>query len=266
MAKLCFVEALNKIALYLHAAVALRSPHWTGLPLLPRSLSGDGPHSRSAYNSFIAWIKYLALPSATTIVDVGANHGDFARAANVWFPDAKILLVEPLPKMQRHLEESIRSRRPNWHLLPCAFGAQPGRLPLSVDENRDDIGSLAGFSEEYLRANPEARASREIICDVKTLDDAATELRIDHIDLLKIDVEGFEFEVLKGAGRMMERTTSIVVEVSLVRKVSESNALVEMLNRLTNHGFDIVAVIPSLFDPKEPWRPREFNILARRTK
>jgi FkbM family methyltransferase len=266
MGKHCFVEALNKIALYLQAAAALRSPHWPGIPFFPKSLCAGIPYSRSAYNSFIAWIKRLELPTATQVVDVGANHGDFARAANTWYPAAQVLLVEPLPKMQRCLEKAIQDGRRNWRLLPCALGAEPGRLPLFVDENHDDIGSLAGFSEEYSRTNPEARASKEIICDVKTLDAAAAEAGIDHIDLLKVDVEGFEFEVLQGAERVLGKTTAVIIEVSLVRKAGDANALVAMLDRLAKQGFDIVAVIPSLFDPQQPWRPREFNVLARRPK
>jgi len=258
------MEALNKIALYLKAAVALRSPHWTGFPLLPKSTSNGTPHSRAAYNSFIIWIKRLALPSARVIVDVGANHGDFANAASTCFPEADVIVVEPLPKMQRCLEQTIRERRKKWRLLACALGAERGRLPLFVDEGDDNIGSLAGFSQEYLNTNPHARLSREVICDVRTLDDVALEMGLTHIDLLKIDVEGFEFEVMKGANDMVEKTKAVIVEVSLVRRAEASTALVEMLTLLTKHGFQTVNVIPSLTDPNESWKPREFNILARR--
>jgi FkbM family methyltransferase len=252
------------MALYLQAAAALRSPHWLGLPLIPKALCPGIPHSRNACNSFILWIKRLDLPSATLIVDVGANHGDFAHAATTCFPEAGILVVEPLPKMQRCLEQIIRTQRKKWRLLPCALGAERGRLPLFVDEGRDDIASLTGFSDEYRKANPQARPSGEMICEVKTLDDVAVELGIGHIDLLKIDVEGFEFEVLKGAGRLLKKTTAIIVEVSLVRKAGTSNPLVEMLDLLARHGFHVVNIIPSLFDTDEPWKPREFNLLARR--
>ncbi len=258
------MEALNRIALYLQAAAALRSPHWTGLPLVPKSLGNGIPFSRSAYNSFIIWIKRLALPSATVVVDVGANHGDFANAASTCFPEADVILVEPLPKMQLSLEQAIRGRRKRWRLLPCALGSERGRLPLFVDERDDNIGSLTGFSGEYLETNPEARLTKEMPCEVRTLDDVAAEMGIGRIDLLKIDVEGFEFEVMKGARQMLGKTEAIIVEVSLVRRAEASTALVEMLDLLTKHGFQIVNIIPSLHDPHEPWRPREFNILARR--
>lgn len=258
------MEVLNRIALYVQAAAALRSPNWNGLPLVPKSLGRGLPFSRSAYNSFVVWIKQLALSSAGVVFDVGANHGDFARAASACLPQARVILVEPLPKMQAWLEETIRSRQPNWQLLRCALGNERAQLPLFVDEKDDNIGSLAGFSPEYLKANPSAHISEQVLCEVRTLDDVATEMGVNHIDLLKIDVEGFEFEVMRGAGRMLGRTTAVVVEVSLVRRPDASMALVEMLDLLTKHEFQIVNVIPSLPDPAAPWRPREFNVMARR--
>lgn len=258
------MNALNKCLLYFRAAAALRSPNWPGLPLLPKPFGSDLPGNRSEYNSFILWMQQIGLPGARWIVDVGANRGDFARAASACFPQAEVVVVEPLPQNQRHLEQAIRCRKKNWRLLPCALGAEPGRLPLFVDEQRDDIASLVGFSEEYLRTNPAARPAAGTLCEVKTLDAVAAEMGIEQIDLLKIDVEGFEFEVLKGAGQMLAKTTSAIIEVSLVRKTGVSNALVEMLDLLTRNGFQVVNVIPSLFDPVEPWKPREFNVLARR--
>jgi|SRR5580692_2481925 FkbM family methyltransferase len=258
------MEVFNKMALYMQAATVLRSPHLPGFPLLPRSLCSSVPYSRAAYNSFIIWIKRLALPSARVIVDVGANHGDFANAANTCFPKAEVIVVEPLPKMQMCLDKIIRDQHKNWRLIKCAMGAEPGTFPLFIDEEHDDISSLVGFSPEYLKANPRAQSSEKLVCEVRTLDKTAAEMEIDRIDILKIDVEGFEFEVMKGAAHILGKTCAVIVEVSLVRKTGGSALLVEMLELLTKHGFEIVNVIPSLFDPQEPWRPREFNILARR--
>jgi FkbM family methyltransferase len=206
----------------------------------------------------------LALPSARVIVDVGANHGDFANAASTCFPEAEVMVVEPLPKMQIYLDKIIRDQHKNWRLIKCALGAEPGTFPLFIDKEHDDIGSLVGFSPEYLKTNPKAQSSEKLVCEVRTLDKIAGEAKIDRIDLLKIDVEGFEFEVIKGASHILGKTNAVIVEVSLVRKTGGSSLLVEMLELLTKHGFEIVNVIPSLFDPQESWRPREFNVLARR--
>jgi FkbM family methyltransferase len=258
------MEILNKMVLYVQAATALRSTHWQGFPLVPKSLCANVPHSRSAYNSFIIWIKQLSLPSARVIVDVGANHGDFANAASTCFPKADVMVVEPLPKMQMCLDKIIRDQHKKWRLMKCALGAEPGTLPLFIDEAHDDISSLVGFSPEYLKANPQAHLSGKLVCEVTTLDKIAAETNIDRIDLLKIDVEGFEFEVMKGAAQILEKTCAVIVEVSLVRQTGKSSPLVEMLELLTKHGFEVVNVIPSLFDLQETWQPPEFNIVARR--
>jgi FkbM family methyltransferase len=261
------VNAAEKLLLYLRSVVALRSPNLSGLPLIPKQFSRGLPYSRNAYNTFLLWIRQLGLSSATTVLDVGANHGDFAQAASALFPEAGVLLFEPLPDMQRHLNALIETSQPKWRLMPCALGNEPGRFPLFIDESDDAIGSFTGFTDDYLKANPQARPAREILCEVRTLDDVAREQNIKAIDLLKIDVEGFEFEVLKGASSALQTTRAVIVEVSLIRRAGgTAHPLVEMLDLLTGGGFHVVEIIPSLFDPASPWKPTEFNVLMRRSE
>jgi FkbM family methyltransferase len=259
------VNAAIKLLLYLRSAAMLRSFNLLGLPLIPKSLWRRVPFSRNAYNSFLLWIHRLSLPGAKTILDVGANHGDFAQAASTLFPDATVFLFEPLPEMQAHLGKLIEYGQRTWKLVPRALGSQRGEFPLFVDDDDDAIGSFTGFTEEYLKANPRAHPTRAVMCQVQTLDEAAGEQGIESIDMLKIDVEGFEFEVLKGAEQSLQRTRAIIIEVSLVRHASgTAHPLVAMLERLTGAGFQVVEIIPSLCDPATPWKPAEFNVLMRR--
>jgi FkbM family methyltransferase len=259
------VDAYSKIRLYLRSSVALRTLNLRGCPLIPKRLWPGVPSSRNAYNTFVLWIRQLGLEQAATVLDVGANHGDFAQAASACFPSAKVFLFEPVPDLQRKLAGMIRVRRPNWQMVACALGSQPGTFPLYVDQGDDETGSLAGFTEDYLEANPRARPSHEILCEVRTLDDVAREQSITAIDLLKIDVEGFEFEVIRGGLNALQTTRSIIAEVSLIRRTTESQIpLLGMLNVLTDLGFHVVDVVPSLFEPARPWHPVEFNVLMRR--
>ena len=102
---------------------------------------------------------------------------------------------------------------------------------------------------------------------IDTLDNFCRREGIRKIDLLKIDVEGFEFAVLDGANEMLLNTTAIIIETSLVRTTDENPApLAEMVSRLTRNGFYVVAVHPMMFGraAHEQWRPCEYNILARR--
>jgi len=205
------------------------------------------------------------LPHVTQLVDVGANHGDFSQATEALYPQCKALLVEPLPILHPELERRCAERANRWQLAKCALSREPGTATLYIDQEQDAIASLNAFSEDYLQANPNSRSSQTFECKVQTLDGLCAEQGIRKIDLLKIDVEGFEFEVLEGGKEMLQSTESLIVEVSLVRRPGDVDALERMLTLLRSSGFRLVELLPSYAAPDQPWLPVEFNILARRS-
>lgn len=256
--------ALEKAQLYLRASLALRNLNLRGLPILPKGLFSLPLHNRSAYNEFVTWIRLLQLRLVRWVVDVGANHGDFAEAAAAYFPDTTVLLVEPLPQLHDELERRCLLHGGKWLLEKSALGGEEVVLPFHVAADQDAIGSLIGFSPRYNEVNPQAKIS-QMSCKVRTMDAITAEKKIPAVDLLKIDVEGFEFEVLKGAADSLQRTRALIVEVSLIRHAKNvRNPLVAMLDFLSQRGFDTVNIIPSVFDPIFPWKPVEFNILAKK--
>jgi FkbM family methyltransferase len=257
----------RKARLYLRAAFCLRRLNLLGLPIVPKFLYPYAPHNRGAFNEFILWIRQqLQIVRASVIFDVGANHGDFSLAASCCFRDSDIWLFEPIPNLQPELQTRASHQKNHWHLQSIALGSRCEVLPLQIDSGNDAIGSLVGFGESYLQINPEARANTKIDVQVETLDGFCEEHSIRKIDLLKIDVEGFEFDVLDGAMQMLERTQAIIIEVSLVRKAQgEPGPLLEMIRRLTAAGFHIVGLIPMRLDRgEESWLPVEYNVLARK--
>jgi FkbM family methyltransferase len=258
------MSLFSKLSAYVYAAAALRGPNLRGLPFIPKSLCPDSPANREAFNQFVFWIRALQLSCVNRVVDVGANHGDFALAASALFPMAQVLMVEPLPTLQPELERRCSRRNGRWRLESCALGSKPGSATLYVDPNADAIGSLVGFSDEYLKVNPLAKVGQTLVCTVRTLDDLCVESGIETIDLLKIDVEGFEFETLRGGARMLRATNALVIELSLVRRADGLRALSEMLDVLSGAGLRLVECYPSLYSVKNPWLPVEFNLLARR--
>jgi len=256
----------HKLVLYAKAASALRSLNMTGLPLIPKKIFPNAPYNRSAYNTFVLWIKELGLSNVDRVFDVGANHGDFARSVSACFPSAYISLFEPLPALWPCLEKLAAHRAGRWSVKPFALGAAGGTLPLHISAGDDSIGSFVGFEEKYRMANPSASPSKAIESRIERLDDFCSREGIESIDLLKIDVEGFEFDVLAGAERMLANTHALIVEVSLIRQAcGESEPLLRMLEMLLRAGFHLVTAVPSFYaQGAEAWKPLEYNILARR--
>lgn len=256
---------LRKLAAYGRSVQVLGKIHARGCPVIPKRLFSRAPYNREHYNEFICWMGRLCPRGARLIIDVGGNHGDFAEAASTLFPEAEIWLFEPLPSLSEELEKRACRHRKPWMVNRCALGAQESIMDLTVDPERDDIGSLVGFGSAHQENARSPVPSQKIPCQVRSLDSYRGRLPCEKIDLLKIDVEGFEFEVLQGAREVLAKTQAILVEVSLMRgEFLEPDRLSKMLALLAGAGMMTEAVIPSWFSARHPWLPVEFNVLARR--
>jgi FkbM family methyltransferase len=138
------------------------------------------------------------------VFDVGANAGQTARAALAAFPGAHIFSFEPHPKVFAELKANIRDKRAT--LNDLALGAEAGEVMLY------EYGDKGGGASLRNSLVPNARSalqfgytSKPISVRCTTLDQFCIDRGIAHIGLLKIDVEGFELSVLKGAHDMLRR-------------------------------------------------------------
>jgi FkbM family methyltransferase len=139
------------------------------------------------------------------ILDVGANIG----LAAVWFhhfnPTHPIFCFEPLPENAA----LIRMNCPRAHIEQVAVGAQHGTVKLKVDSH----GVMA--SKICSPANSMANrigSAGEIEFMTTTIDAFADLHKPNRVALLKIDAEGMEDEILKGASQVLQRTSQIVLE------------------------------------------------------
>jgi hypothetical protein len=256
---------LQKLIAYWRAVGVLKKIHARGCPAIPKILIPWAPHNREHYNEFIVWINKLCPGEARLIIDVGANHGDFAEAAGTLFPQAEIWLFEPLPFLCEELRKKSGRHSKPWAVHQCALGEKSSITDLWIDPMRDDIGSLVGFGGSHQENACSPARPEKVSCEVRPLDSYATKFPPGKIDLLKIDVEGFEFEVLEGGRQMLARTCAVLVEASLMRgDTLAPDRLGRMLELLARAGLMAVEVIPSWFSAKNPWLPVEFNILAKR--
>ncbi len=128
-----------------------------------------------------------------TIFDVGGNFGQTALRFASAFPPAKVFTFEPVPSSFERLLSAIADHK-NIQGHNLAFGDQPGtaRLNLTSSAGTNTLVATAATIDS-------------IDVRVDTLDAFAAAQGIGTIDLLKIDVEGFELQVLKGATDLLTR-------------------------------------------------------------
>lgn len=172
-----------------------------------------------------------------TIFDVGANQGKMAERLLRIFPEAEVYAFEPAAKAFALLSEKARSQ-PRLHAYHMALGATTGEATLYLNDNEEMC---------TLRDNQARGAAGETKIKVDTLDRFCHEhadLRGNTLDLLKIDTEGFEIEVLKGAGSLLmeRRIRFIYAECSARLSDKEHTSFHELNSHLARLGYNFIAL------------------------
>lgn len=135
------------------------------------------------------------------IFDVGANIGDYSLQINDVFKDVqnvKIFAFEPVRKTFEILSKNTAETK-SIEIFNFGFGDSDESKPFFQDKNDSTIGSLYDRKLDHF----DIKLTEGEDVSIKKLDDFCVENKIDMIDFLKIDVEGYEMAVLKGANRML---------------------------------------------------------------
>ena len=138
-----------------------------------------------------------------TIIDAGANEGQFAVAVAKLFPEATVYSFEPDPDTFTRLVRNVRAfSRVRPHLL--ALGDKRQQMPFYVDANTQ-VSSLLRPSEKRLRAFPNTRTEKVLTVNVDTLSEFFATNELARPILLKLDVQGYEHLVLEGAAHLLPK-------------------------------------------------------------
>lgn len=217
------VERAAAVAGMLATPVGRRALRWT-------------PRSVAALRLVRALLAHGVRPA--TVIDVGANSGQFARAAVELF-DCPVHSFEPLPEAADAFMENLADRR-EVHLHRTALGAREG--------------STAFFPHEYSLASSvlpqavEAPATwtdeqEPIDVPITRLDDALAPGALLTPILLKLDVQGFELEVLAGAPRTLARSDALVVELAFEAAYRDQPLAADVLEVLADAGWRLNALL-----------------------
>ncbi|HEY1410842.1 MAG TPA: FkbM family methyltransferase [Rhodopila sp.] len=155
-----------------------------------------------------------------TILDVGANHGDYASAIKRLAPDSTVYAFEPHPKNFAALKTAADNS--NFTAVPLAVSNISGTVEL-YDFADQDGSTQASLGMDTIAFHNSASVSHKIQCT--TLDDFVSGNNIGCIDLLKIDTEGFDLRVLQGGEKTIRAGIAKLIQfeiipADIVRKVT----------------------------------------------
>lgn len=143
-----------------------------------------------------------------SILDVGANKTSWSKMAKKIFPDAWVYLIEPQIEMLGYMESFCKEFENSNYFLVAA-GAKEGFLTLTIWDDLEG-SSLIPKPDENLKISGKQRQ-----VEIKVIDDLIESSKIKLPELIKLDIQGFELEALRGAKKTFGYTEVYILEVSM---------------------------------------------------
>ena len=215
-----------------------------------RKLTGFDVVRYNSYNfNQLRRSQLLAKTGISCVLDVGANNGQYGRELRTAGYRGRIVSFEPLSKALVELA-SQAARDPLWICRKAAMGDRNGRAAIHIAGNSVS-SSILPMLAAHSEAAPESCyvGTEEVV--MVTLESVFHEVAAEDDNIwLKLDVQGFENQVLDGAGKTLDNVRAIEMELSMQPLYENQTLYVEMIQRLAKSGFSLAMIDPGLRDAR----------------
>jgi len=190
---------------------------------------------------------WLVTSGIKTIIDVGANTGQFARAIHEVLPETYIYSFEPLPDCFTELQRTMGGMK-NFRAFNTALAERDGEAEF-YRSSWSPSSSLLPMQQLHKQNFPfTAGESRETV-KVRRLDDCVRELMIENEILVKLDVQGAEDKVIGGGKSLLQRAKVLIVETSMDSLYKGQPLFADIFKLLEGLGFRYKGGLSQAFSP-----------------
>lgn len=227
---------------WVRSTTSLRMRNWFRIKLgrYPKSLQSRYPD-----------IAEIDLRHGHVVIDVGANIGQFSEVALAYSPLIDLHVFEPIPAAFKDLTSCLAPYG-EVKLSNCALASHPGRGELKV-RSYDECTSLLDPSEKLENGllGLDLSVKQTIPIEITTLDEYVIAHSLRRIKLLKLDVQGYELEVLKGAAKSLASVDWIYLEAQIQELYVGAPTFSEIACFLKARGFLLVRMCAFKYDEND---------------
>lgn len=176
------------------------------------------------------------------ILDVGANTGQFVSAIRTAGYQGNVVSFEPLSDAHKELQRRA-ANDDRWHVHErAAIGDFDGEIEINVSRNSvsSSVLPMLDAHSEAERRSAYVAVEKVPICTLNSV--SSRYLKDAHRPFLKIDTQGFEWQVLDGAQEVLPRIVGVLCELSLVPLYEGQHLWKEVLGRLEGEGFSLWSI------------------------
>lgn len=181
-----------------------------------------------------------------TVVDIGANRGQFALAVRQWTPNARVISFEPLLG-PASVFRKVFAGDDRVVLHQAAIGPRSEQRKMHVSA-RDDSSSLLPISAVQTAMFPGTGEIATTEVRVGPLEDFISADALRSPAMLKLDVQGFEYEALIGCESMLPHFDWVYCECSFVEFYSGQKPASDVIQWLTRKDFDLAGIHNTAYD------------------
>lgn len=182
------------------------------------------------------------------VFDIGANAGQFASTLFAAGYKGSLISFEPLPGPYQSLT-ALAQENSKWAVAPrSAVGGTLGVVDINVSQNSVS-SSILPILEQHRNAAPRSSYITTESVPIITLDSWVANTSADR-PFIKIDTQGYEMEVLKGAEQTLQNASGIKVEVSIAPLYDGQPDYLQLIEFIRGSGFVLWSIEPGFSDPK----------------
>jgi FkbM family methyltransferase len=181
-----------------------------------------------------------------TVIDGGANVGQFARAVAGTFDGARIFSVEPLPEIAKQLRENMADCS-RVKVLQTCLGNEDGTIKIRQN-SYSQASSILPMTAGADQGQAELKEIGEIEVPIARLDTLLKDEKLESPVLLKLDLQGYELEALKGATSVLSQCDYVLVETVFARVYEGEPLFEDIMLFLKDAGFRFIRPLNFLRD------------------
>lgn len=194
----------------------------------------SGRRTNALVNTRLELLPGEVLDNIGTVADVGANIGDWTAGVLDVTAPAEVFVFEPSPQAFPIVHERFTSVA-GVHVIQAAVGDRDGSTPFHVTTHSHNASVLRPRDDARDLVDHGGDVRQRVEVEIVRLDTALA--GVGRLDLLKIDVQGFERSVLAGAPETLARTSWVLIEANFVSLYEGDLLLPELHDLMLSAGF-----------------------------
>ncbi len=216
-----------------------------------RKIGYEIQHLPRHQTTAVQLLKGLQNHHIDVVFDIGANIGQFAQELRTVGFSGTIISFEPLSEAHAALRFAAASDN-KWHVHERgAIGDSTGEIRINIAGNSVSSSILPMLDAHSCASAGSAYVASETT-PIRTLDSVALEYMTETTKLfVKIDTQGFEWQVLEGAQETLKQAHGLLIELSLLPLYDGQRLWKEVIDRIESEGFLLWAIQPGFIDERD---------------